>query len=321
MLTWIWRRSLTALGAALIAFAPASWASAQEASPYAVTQDYEPSPAMWRLTDDDTTIYLFGTIHLLPEGFKWRTPAFNAIVAKVDELVVETTDEQAEEDLVAISGKIEKMFGAGRPISEQLPPRLRDKWRVFTSQNGGTHAVMDEVPVLLGLLSMFMVGSQDDPSSQEHGVETVLEAEFRKTGRPIGSIEAFPTILLSLYRQSDTQAVRDLGQELERWSGKGPLFPGLYADDESGDFWAMEHRWAKGELSDDFDLGFGKGKLGQRFRRIMLEDRNRAWAGWLKERLDQPGEVLVAVGAGHFEGHDSVLVMLEERGLKAERIH
>src|ERR1700709_809468 len=34
-------------------------------------------PAMWKLSDRDTTIYLFGTFHLLPQGQNWRTPAFD----------------------------------------------------------------------------------------------------------------------------------------------------------------------------------------------------------------------------------------------------
>src|SRR4051794_24588246 len=46
-------------------------------------------PAMWKLSDRDTTIYLFGTFHLLPEGQGWRTPAFDAALASAGELVLE----------------------------------------------------------------------------------------------------------------------------------------------------------------------------------------------------------------------------------------
>ena len=74
-------------------------------------------------------------------------------------------------------------------------------------------------------------------------------------------------------------------------------------------------------MADDFDLGFGDGKIGAAFREVLLNRRNRQWAAWLDERLDQPGTVLLAVGAGHFEGADSLLVWLEERGLKARRIN
>jgi hypothetical protein len=48
--------------------------------------------------------------------------------------------------------------------------------------------------------------------------------------------------------------------------------------------------------------------------------RNRAWADWLERRLDQPGTVLFAVGAGHLAGRDSVQELLERRGLAARRV-
>ena len=31
----------------------------------------DPDPALWVISDDDTTIYLFGTIHLLKPGLTW----------------------------------------------------------------------------------------------------------------------------------------------------------------------------------------------------------------------------------------------------------
>ena len=76
------RRSLAALGIPLLlATAPA--ASAASTAPAA-------RPALWKVSDPDTTIYLFGTIHLLPRDYRWQTPKFASAVAKADELVVET---------------------------------------------------------------------------------------------------------------------------------------------------------------------------------------------------------------------------------------
>ena len=39
-------------------------------------------PALWKLADSDTTIYLFGTIHLLPKGTEWRTAKFDAALGQ-----------------------------------------------------------------------------------------------------------------------------------------------------------------------------------------------------------------------------------------------
>src|SRR5215213_6648151 len=60
------------------------------ASPAAAKAPPQPRPALWQLSDADTTVYLFGTIHLLPTNYQWRTPRFNQAVAGANELVVET---------------------------------------------------------------------------------------------------------------------------------------------------------------------------------------------------------------------------------------
>jgi uncharacterized protein YbaP (TraB family) len=55
-------------------------------------------------------------------------------------------------------------------------------------------------------------------------------------------------------------------------------------------------------------------------RRVLLENRNRAWAEWIDQRLDQPGTVFMAVGAAHLVGSDSVQAFLKQRGIGSERV-
>ena len=52
----------------------------------------------------------------------------------------------------------------------------------------------------------------------------------------------------------------------------------------------------------------------------LLTDRNRNWAKWIEGRLEQPGTVFLAVGAGHLAGTDSVQELLGESGITAERV-
>src|SRR5688572_14622126 len=65
----------------------------------ATTAQHETNgPALWSVSDADTKIYLFGTIHLLPAGHEWRTPVIERAIAESDELVVEValSDDQIE---------------------------------------------------------------------------------------------------------------------------------------------------------------------------------------------------------------------------------
>ena len=52
--------------------------------------------------------------------------------------------------------------------------------------------------------------------------------------------------------------------------------------------------------------------------RVMFTERNARWADWIAARMQTPGTVFVAVGAGHLAGKDSVLVRLAERGISLD---
>ena len=75
-------RALAALAALSLVFGSAAAAQPAPAP--------SPRPALWLLADEDTKIYLFGTLHLLPPGLVWRSAALDSVIASADELVMET---------------------------------------------------------------------------------------------------------------------------------------------------------------------------------------------------------------------------------------
>ena len=79
MLKSLLRRAVAALGLATLLLAGPAAARTQEAH-----------PALWSVSDADTTIYLFGTIHLLPDDYQWQTPKLHQAVEGSQELVIET---------------------------------------------------------------------------------------------------------------------------------------------------------------------------------------------------------------------------------------
>ncbi len=55
--------------------------------------------------------------------------------------------------------------------------------------------------------------------------------------------------------------------------------------------------------------------------RTMFADRNARWAGWIAGRLQAPGTVFLAVGAGHLAGRDSVQNQLAAIGVGSVRVN
>src|SRR5256885_7171435 len=82
-------------------------------------------PALWAVADADTTVYLFGTIHLLPENYRWRSVKLDEAVTGSQQLVVETiVDEKNPQKLMsALTGL---GFSKGLPpIAQPVPPDKR----------------------------------------------------------------------------------------------------------------------------------------------------------------------------------------------------
>ncbi len=307
----------------------ASPAAAQTPPPGA-EQDYAPNPAIWRLADEDTTIYMFGTIHVLPPGFEWRSAEFDRIVGEVDQLVLETSDEDGNAQLEAMLPQMIETMLSREPTSDRMAPENAKKFLKLGRMAGVDPFEFDTMPLILALMGVGLNASAMEGSMSEFGVETVLTAEFAELGKPVGSIENSADVMVALLRIDEATIIRALEQDLAAWDGSN--FESLTLEAGGADTlsqdggseatlapFAMEHAWAKGVVSEQ--SMFDDSPLGLAMSKVLLEDRNRAWAEWLDKRMDKPGTILLAVGAGHFEGEVSVLRMLEERGLEASRIN
>ncbi len=293
--------------------------------PLAVEQDYDPRPAIWRIADEDTTIYLFGTFHILPEGFRWRTPLLNQISSGADELVLETTRENSDgSEQMLSANEFEELIANRTLTSANLSSTNIDKWKSLAAQSGFEYADFDRLPIFLSMAMLALGHLESMGSSELYGVEPSLEDEFRRMNRPIQTIEDSATVLIKVLKLDEKPMIAELDEKLTAWNGEnitdliyGPaaIYGGGSASSEA---FSAEHAWAKGDGLGDLD--WGDSDIDHAIRKILLTDRNNAWSNWLDDRMDRPGNILVAVGAGHFKGEDSVIALLEQRGFKVDRV-
>src|SRR4249919_622948 len=94
------------------------------------------TPALWQVSDADTTIYLFGTIHLLPSDLKWRTLKLDLAVTNSRELVVETiVDDKNPSKLMAAMASIGLAKGLP-PLVDRVPAPKRAKLQAAMKKSG-----------------------------------------------------------------------------------------------------------------------------------------------------------------------------------------
>jgi uncharacterized protein YbaP (TraB family) len=291
-------RRLAAFGA--IAATACASAPSAEAKPA--------SPALWKVADADTTIYLFGTIHLLPPGTKWRSPTFDKAAAGSDTLVVETDID--ESDPSATLGELFKLaISPGLPpLAERVKPEQRAALATAIQKSGVPAAAFDKMETWAAAFLLLAGQFKDLGLDSESGVESVLKKQFVDGGKPIGQLETNAEQLGFF----DT-----LSEEAQRDFLEGVLDDAAATKEEFGQ---MLQAWSKGDVAGvakSFNADVGE---APELMDALIARRNANWAKWVKSRLDQPGTVMMAVGAGHLAGDKSVVKLLEKQGLKVTRI-
>ncbi|WP_260484328.1 TraB/GumN family protein [Sphingomicrobium flavum] len=306
------RNFCLALAALFLPLAPAAAKPMPE--PAGLSEAPQPSPALWKLADEDTTIYLFGTVHVLPKDFEWRSPRFDEVMAQSDELYVEVA---ADLDMWAVLAGLGK-YGIDRDaprLKDRIDPDLHDELDAAISKTFIPASGFDNFKTwLAAVMLMEMNGYGVEEYADGDGVEDVLEREFDEAGKPIRSLEDFETHYLFFDAMSESTQVAFLESMLE------------VDPDTEKDFLAQIERWRSGNTDDDLDDWFGEVESEEERAAVeefiagILHGRNASWVDFLIDRLDAPGTILVAGGAAHFRGEKSVIDLLEKRGFEVERV-
>jgi uncharacterized protein len=265
-------------------------------------------PALWSVSDADTTIYLFGTIHLLPENYQWRTPKLDQAVGGSQQLVVETiVDEKNPLKLYQAMSSL--AFSPGLPpLSARVPAEKRAALAAAVKKSGFPPQALDRMETWAA--AFILLGNQfkDMGLKSGEGVESNLRNSFTGQGKPIGELES-NLEQLTFFDRLPESAQREL---LE-----GSI------DDSSkvnGEFQDMLSAWVRGDvkaIARSFNRDLGK---SPELEQALIKRRNANWSKWIEQRLAQPGAVMVAVGAGHLAGKDSVIDMLKRDGYQVRRL-
>jgi uncharacterized protein YbaP (TraB family) len=263
---------------------------------------------MWKVADHDTTIYLFGTIHLLPKDTKWRSSAFDTAAAGADTLVVETVIDESN-PAATMSELLQLAVSEGLPpLADRVPPEKKAALQAAVAKSGIPAPMFDKLETWAAAFMLLGVQFKElglDPGS---GVESALKRQFEDSKKAIGQLETNAEQLGFFDRLSEDAQRKFLVAMLDSAGNMSSEFKGMLDAWTRGDVKAIAKSF-NSDLSDAAEL-----------RDALLTRRNSNWANWVKGRLDQPGTVLVAVGAGHLAGEQSVQSMLENRGVKVTRV-
>jgi uncharacterized protein YbaP (TraB family) len=285
-----------AAAASLFAFAPATAAALPDAD-----------PAIWKVRDADTTIYLFGTFHALDGKSDWFNEEVRAAFDEAAELVLEIPPVDDPASLQPVLAKY-AMAPSGPSLTEKLSPATRAKFLKALASLGAPPQAFDKAQPFFAMLMLVMLQAQKLGLTAENGAEAVLTKAAKSAGKPVGALETMEFQMSLFAGMTDADQITLLEQTLDQW------------DDVETTFAGMNAAWVKGDEAGLAQITNQMNGASAELYKVIFTNRNNHWAEWVDQRLDRPGTVFLAVGAGHLVGKDSVQQILAKRGITSQRV-
>lgn len=263
-------------------------------------------PVMWKIADEDTTIYLFGTFHALDGKSDWFNDEVRAAFDRSDEVVLEAL---VPEDPGAMQPIVLKhaLDTSGKPLSAKLSPEGRDRLAAGLASMGAPPTAFDKFKPFFASMTLAAIGMQKMGLAADKGAEQSLRSAAKSAGKPISAIEDVEFQIGMFDRIPEVEQLVMLEELLKS------------IDDMPAEMGKLLGAWNRGD-AEAFKAFMDKSEgQGPAAYKVIFSDRNATWAEWIDRRLDRPGTVFLAVGTGHLAGKDSVQQLLEQRKIKAVR--
>ena len=260
----------------------AAIAAAMPAAAPATEAPANADPAIFVVHDADTTVYLFGTFHALDGKSEWFNDQVRDAFEKSDELVLETL--------------VPERPASGLPATQPMP-----QLRLSVTPSAS----------FLASTRMAINAGRAQGMQVNNGADMVLRRAAEAEGKDVEGLETLESQLAMFNRMPTPPRPQA--------AANGSSAPAMNTLSKS--MTEMQSAWKRGDQSVFVRVLGQLEQASPDTYRMMFIERNARWADWIRARMQTPGTIFVAVGAGHLAGKDSVLAQLAERGIYSTRVN
>ncbi len=267
-------------------------------------------PAMWRISDDDSSAYLFGTFHILPKETQWMTPAIETAMRETPITITEVDAKSpaAQAELARLVQEL-GLNPPGVTLTGLLGPTRAVRFAAITERYGLPMAMFEPMKPWLAMIALSVAIMQKEGFDADSGAEETILKRADEEKDEISHLESAEYQLRALASLSEEEILADFDASLQEYEDFS-----RYAD-------RMLSAWTGGDIGalEEETLSAMRKKAPDAFR-ILITDRNQNWAREIEAMMAGNEDYFIAVGAGHLIGEGSVVDLLRDRGFKVERV-
>lgn len=277
------------------------------AEPEPVQVEEEGAPSLWQVTGAKGSVWIFGTVHLLPPDTDWQSLALHRAIGQADQLVLEASGLDDAQSVAAIFADM-GVSGGNPPIASRVDVELHPVLNELDGAIAGSRKVLDHMESWAAALTLASAMSADLGLSQSSGVESVLTLRFRSDNKPVSGLETI----------SQQFGIFDTLPEAEQRKMLNAVLRGK--SDNRDSYQKLLSAWMRGDADGVLQSGDQSILASPVVREALLDARNRKWAEQIAVMLEAGQKPFIAVGAAHVAGKGGVPALLAAKGYQVERI-
>jgi len=257
---------------------------------------------VWAVHGAHNTVYLAGSIHMLPADDAVLPPGFARSYADSARLVMEL-DLGKFDAMEAMAWMMDHgALPAGSNLRGVLGEQRYGRVSAAAAGLGLPMAALDSLAPWVVGIEIADLAYEHEGYDPEQGVEEQLVRRATKDGKPTAGLETMPEELSSLTELSSADQIRMLDQTVDDLK------------DIKSEMREVTVAWRHGDAARLAALLASEYNAFPSLYKPLVSDRNKRWLPQVEELLKANDNSLVVVGALHLVGQGGLLELLRKRG-------
>ena len=270
--------------------------------------------ALFKVSGNGHTMYLFGTIHVGTPAFYPLEPRISKAVAGASTLALEI-DIGNNQAAMSKALKEHGMLAPGVSLYSRMKPALRTRFEKALARVGFDPAMVAPMKPWLAATLLTLGEFNAQGYRPNLAVDQHLSDLARANGVPVTELESIDSQLTLFSSVSEAEQLRFL-EEAVLMSEQGKQASEAR---EAVEAWATANQAGLDAIARRIEED--QTSSGRFMREVVLQKRNVTMADKLAQLLTQKNNSVAAVGVLHLVGKTSVPALLRARGMAVERVY
>ena len=264
------------------------------------------TPAIWNVKDDDTNIDILGTVHILKPELNWITPEIGSIIDNAQIIVIETDLESPEATNEISKLMLDKgLFYDGQSLTSVMRDQDKADFLNYLKNNKIPLSIIEDFKPWYAAITISLEQIATAGYDLNSGVEKVILKRVKANKVDLAYLETAKDQLGILGDMEMEQQIEFLMSSVHIGEKGVKMFDLLVSE------------WAEGDTKGLALLMSNETMMSEAVYDAFLINRNKKWVPQIKSMLEEKkGNILIAVGAAHLVGKDSVISLLRDEGYK-----